>query len=135
MWQFFRRFPVSLEELLVKWARWRSIREDSGLGYAESPINRMMAGDVLTGSSCSYALPYGIDADSVFFCVESVYQSLCDIHKTIITRHYLCSGYWRDNVAAFGCSERSYLRFLRDARNVMLYALQTRIESMIITAD
>lgn len=118
---------MTIDSLMEGWARWCAIREDKGLGYAASALNRLMSGDVVSGMPQS-VLPYGIDPDSAYARVDTAVCNLPDLHRLIVTRHYMRIGLDKDKAQAIGCSLRTYYRYLDDAKIILILRLNDLVK-------
>ena len=114
---------MTIDSLLEGWARWCARRDDSGLGYAASALNRLISGEVCSGRVAPGALPYGIDPDSVFSRVDSAVLDLPDLHRLIIVRHFLRIGTDKAKAKATGCCVRTYYKYLADAKTMLAKGL------------
>lgn len=124
---------MTIDDLLERWAVWRSVRMDNGLGYAESALNRLMSGAVNTGGARPSSLPYGVDADSVFTLVDSAVMRLPRFHREVIKVHY-SDGFnsRRTKAAECGCSGASFYRYLSDAEAMLAVSLRDSEASRLL---
>ena len=125
---------MTIDDLLVRWACWRSVRDDGGLGYSSSALNRLMSGEVNTGGISGSSLPYGIDADSVFSKVDSAVCRLPDVFRVLVERHYLFIGDESAKARAFGVCDRTYRRYKQSAWSMLLGELQDIVAGLDFTA-
>ena len=124
---------MTIDDLLMRWARWRSVRDDGGLGYSSNALNRMMAGEVNTGCSAESSLPYGVDADSVFSNVDSAVCRLPDVFRLVVERHYFFIGDEAAKARAFGVCGRTYRRYMQSARQLLFSDLRDGVSGIDLT--
>ena len=121
---------MTLDDLLFKWARWRSICNDHGLGYSSNGLNRLMAGKVNTGSGGVMALPYGVDSDSVFSDIDRAVMGLPAFDREVLLAQYSICGVEavvdttsKAKAARCGCRVSTFYKYLEDAKRFLMNAL------------
>lgn len=106
-----------VEFLLEGWARWCAIRDDGGLGYATSGLNRLMSGQCVDFGANFGGLPYGVDVDAVFAKIDAIICALPEFHKIAVCYYYRRLGTLEAKARCLGVSVRTMNRYLDEVRN------------------
>lgn len=106
---------LTIESLMEDWARWCARRDDGGLGYRTSGLNRLMAGGELRFGGQVRSIPYGVDVDSVCSDIDVAVARLPLRRREVVHAEYRRIGLQKDKAIGLGITDRMYRKHLNFA--------------------
>lgn len=115
---------MRLDEVLNRWALWSASKDDFGLGYAQSFLNRV---DAPRSAKAQTALPYGVCSGELFSDVDRAIMALPVFMREVLLVRYLPWRYGKENGnqpwSVLGCSRATFFRYLDEAKLMLQLVL------------